>query len=157
EFLVPSDGGPVHLIEFALRGCGSKVVTHLLPAMTGVDVVEAVIRQALGADVRVEPPRGRHGALHFLMFPRGRVVAVRGVDEARRLPGVVDACVERTAGDDIGEVHDGRSRPGHVLAWGETREAVQRTLAGARSLIRLDYDRATGVAPLELAVEARTE
>ena len=40
-----------YLIEFAIRGCGSKVATHLMPALTGVDVVRIVIRQALGLPV----------------------------------------------------------------------------------------------------------
>jgi biotin carboxylase len=150
EFLLPDDGRTVYLIEFAIRGCGSKVATHLMPALTGVDVVRMVIRQALGLPVRIEPSRARHGALHFLMFPRGRVVAVRGVDAARRLPGVIDASVEREPGDYIDEVHDGRSRPGHVLAWGDDRAGVQRTLADVRALIRLDYDHATDVPPLDL-------
>ena len=90
EFLVSQDTRIVYLIEFAIRGCGSKVATHLMPALTGVDVVRVVIRQAFGLPVEIEPSRARHGALHFLMFPRGRVVAVRGIEEARRLPGVID-------------------------------------------------------------------
>jgi biotin carboxylase len=148
EFLVPAGGRTVYLIEFAIRGCGSKVATHLMPALTGVDVVRIVIRQALGLPAQIAPSRGRHGALHFLMFPRGRVVAIRGVEAARRLPGVIDACIERVPGDSIDEVHDGRSRPGHVLVWGRDRAEVQRTLADVRALIRLDYDHATDVPPL---------
>jgi biotin carboxylase len=150
EFLVPDDGKTVYLIEFAIRGCGSNVATHLMPALTGVDVVRTVIRQAVGLPVRIEPSRARRGALHFLMFPRGRVVAVRGVDAARRLPGVIDASVERAPGESIDEVHDGRSRPGHLLVWGRDRGEVQRTLSDARALIRLDYDHATDVPPLDL-------
>jgi biotin carboxylase len=151
EFLVSQDTRTVYLIEFAIRGCGSKVATHLMPALTGVDVVRVVIRQAFGLPVEVEPSRARHGALHFLMFPRGRVVAVRGVEEARRLPGVIDVCVERVPGESIQDVHDGRSRPGHVLVSGRNRAEVQRTLADVRALIRIDYDHASGVAPMDLA------
>ena len=151
EFLVPEDGRTVYLIEFAIRGCGSNVATHLMPALTGVDVVHIVLRQSLGLPVRIEPSRARHGALHFLMFPRGRVVAVRGVEAARRIPGVIEAHVERVPGETIDEVHDGRSRPGHVLVWGRGRDEVQRTLAEVRALIRLDYEHATDVAPLDLA------
>ncbi len=150
EFLVSHDTRTVYLIEFAIRGCGSKVATHLMPALTGVDVVRVVIRQALGLPVRIEPSRSRHGALHFLMFPHGRVVAVRGVEAARRLPGVIDACVERVPGEFIDDVHDGRSRPGHVLVSGPDRAGVQRTLADVRTLIRLDYEHAADVAPIDL-------
>ena len=149
EFLVPHDGRTVYLIEFAIRGCGSKVATHLVPALTGVDVVRIVIRQALGLPAHIAPSLGRHGALHFLMFPRGRLVAIRGVEAARRLPGVIDACVERVPGESIDEVHDGRSRPGHVLVWGRDRADVQRTLSDVRALIRLDYDHATNVPPFD--------
>jgi len=151
EFLVARETGAVFLIEFAIRGCGSKVVTHLMPALTGVDVVRIVIRQALGLATPSAPPvRGRHGALHFLMFPRGRVTAVRGVAAARAIPGVIDACVERVAGDAIGEVHDGRSRPGHVLVTAATRAEVQQRIAQVRDAIRLDYDDAADVAPIDL-------
>ena len=148
EFLVSRDTQTVYLIEFAVRGCGSKVATHLMPVLTGVDVVRAVIRQAFGLTTRIQPSRALDGALHFLMFPRGRIVAVRGVDTAKRLPGVIDVCVERVPGDTIDEVRDGRSRPGHVLAWGADREAVQRTLAEVRGSIRLDYEHARDVAPV---------
>ena len=150
EFLVAHDTGTVYLIEFAIRGCGSKVATHLMPALTGVDVVRIVVRQALGLSARIEPSRSRHGALHFLMFPRGRVLAVHGVEAAKAHPGVIDACVERAPGDWIDEIHDGRSRPGHVLAWGPDRAGVQQTLADVRALIRLDYESARGVAPFDL-------
>ena len=154
EFLVSHDTRTVYLIEFAIRGCGSKVATHLMPALTGVDVVRIVIRQAFGLPAPIAPSRSRHGALHFLMFPRGRVVAVHGVEAAKALPGVIDACVERVPGESVDDVHDGRSRPGHVLVWGSDRAAVQRTLSDVRKVIRLDYEDAADVRPLEL-VETR--
>jgi len=150
EFLVAHDTGTVYLIEFAVRGCGSKVVTHLMPAMTGVDVPAVVIRQALGVRSRVEPVRGCHGALHFLMFPPGRVTAVHGVSEAKALPGVIDACVEASPGDRIDAVHDGRSRPGHVLVCGRDRAEVQQRIADVRRGIRLEYDDGARVAPLDM-------
>ena len=149
EFIVLPDTGEVFLIEFAIRGCGSKVVTHLMPALTGVDVVEVLIRQAFGLRPLVNPRSTLHGALHFLMFPPGRVAAVHGVADALALPGVIDACVERKPGEHIHAVHDGRSRPGYLLVRGRDRDDVQRVLREARRRIRLDYDDASGAAPLE--------
>jgi biotin carboxylase len=150
EFLVSHETGTVYLIEFAVRGCGSKVVTHLIPALTGVDLVRVLIRQVLGLPTPIEPAQTGHGALHFLMFPRGRVAAVRGVDAARRLPGVIDACVERLPGDFIEDVHDGRSRPGHVLVYGRDRAEVQQTITQVRGLIRVDYEHASDIAPIDV-------
>ena len=146
EFLVTADSRHVYLIEFAVRGCGSKVCTHLMPRLTGIDVVRVLIRQAFGLPTAaLDPACHLHGALHFLMFPPGRVTAVRGVDEAGSLPGVIDACVEPVPGDTIEEVRDGRSRPGHVLVSGATPADVQRTIARARDLIEIDYVHASGV------------
>jgi len=150
EFLVCGASDTVYLVEFAIRGCGSKVATDLMPALTGVDVVRVLVRQAFGMRTPIEPAAGLHAALHFLMFPQGRVVAVRGVEEARRLPSVVDVRVERAPGESIGEVHDGRSRPGYVLAIGRDRDDVQRTLRDVRALVRLDFEDASGVAPIEI-------
>jgi biotin carboxylase len=173
EFLVSRDTGTVYLIEFAIRGCGSKVATHLMPALTGIDVTRIVIGQALGVRTGIEhhgghggriplvfrsepprpqwcptPARANHGALHFLMFPPGRVTAVRGVEAARRVPGVIDVCVERLPGELIDEVYDGRSRPGHVLVHGESLADVQQTISEVRGMIRIDYEDAADVPPL---------
>jgi biotin carboxylase len=148
EFLVSENTNEVSLIEFAVRGCGSKVVTHLMPALTGIDVTAWLIRRALGVrDAGVPSPRrGLHGALHFLMFPQGVVSAVRGVDSATVVPGVIDVCVEAGPGDVIREVRDGRSRPGHLLVSGQTPDDVQRAIARVRDLVRVDYADAVGVA-----------
>lgn len=151
EFLVSDVDQRVFLIEFALRGCGSKVITHLMPHLTGIDVVRVLLRQALGFDTHTEVMRHMHGALQFLIFPRGRITAVRGEADARLMRGVIDACVERQPGDTIEEVRDGRSRPGHVLVYGRTRDEVQDVLRAVRATIRIDYEGALGVAPLECA------
>jgi biotin carboxylase len=150
EFLVARDTNRIYLIEFAIRGCGSKVITHLMPRLTGVDVLRVLIRQAFGlrTPLHVAAPRRHHGALHFLLFPPGRVVGVRGIDDAKRVPGVIDVCVECAPGDVIHQVEDGRSRPGHLLVTAETGEAVQQAISRVRDVVRLDYEHATDVAPL---------
>ncbi len=150
EFLVERGTNRVCLIEFAIRGCGSKVVTDLMPALTGVDVVHVLIRQAFGLTTRVEPVVGRHGALRFLMFPCGRVAAVHGVAAARCVPGVIDVCIERRPGDRIDDVHDGRSRPGHLLVHADDRAGVQAIVADVCRLVRVEYDDGRVAAPLPL-------
>src|SRR5262249_40441494 len=141
--------GRVYLIEFAVRGCGSKIITHLMPRLTGIDIIRVLVRQALGLTTpAIDPVRDLHGALHFLLFPPGKVAAVRGLDEARRVLGVIDVCVEPGAGEMIADVRDGRSRPGHLLVSGETRAEVQQAIARVRSVVRVDYEHRTDVAPL---------
>lgn len=150
EFLLTRPDDEIFLIEFALRGCGSKVVTHLLPAMSGRDIVGAVVRQAFGLRSELRSAQTRHGALHFLMFPPGQVRAVNGVDAASNIPGVVDLTIEPGPGDRIDEVHDGRSRPGHLLTVGATREDVQGVVRQVRELVRVDYADGTASGPIPL-------
>jgi biotin carboxylase len=128
------------LIEFALRGCGSNVITHLIPAMTGVDVVKHLIEEAFGLENAVHPDQSRHGILKFIMLPHGRLQSIAGLDELRATPGVVDADLERRAGDVIGEIRDGRSRPGHVIAVGASRAEVESIAAAAIAKLRLEYE-----------------
>jgi hypothetical protein len=88
------------------------------------------------------------------MFPPGRVRAVLGLAEAKRIPGVIDACVERAPGETIDVIRDGRSRPGHVLVHGASRMEVQTILQAVRSAIRIEYDDGVRSAPLDPATWA---
>jgi biotin carboxylase len=137
EFLIKQES--VRLIEFAIRGCGSKVATHLMPAMTGFDVMEYLLYSAFGERKEVAIKRHLSGALKFIMLDRGTIKAVDGLDEIRKMEGIVDIDIERNAGDTIGEIKDGRSRPGYVLSVGKDRDAVTRNISEALSKLRISY------------------
>ena len=139
EYMVTTAG--VRLIEIAARGCGARVATELLPAMTGVDVVGARLRQALGQSAGDVAPRHRRaGRLEFLLLPPGRVRAVDGLDEARSVPGVlrVDLAVE--AGDRLRPALDGRGRHGAILAVADDVRALDAIVAEARARLRITID-----------------
>ena len=136
EYIVTA-GGP-RLLEIAARGCGSWVATKLIPAMTGVDLIGARIRQALGLDVQIVPTRSLAGLLEFLMLPLGTIRSLDGVDEARAVPGVVDAGFFVKAGDRITRPENGTQRPGFLLAVGDDREALMRVSHEARARIRYE-------------------
>ena len=154
EFLLVGPGPEIYLVEFALRGCGSKVITHLMPELTGIDVVRAIVRQALGLTTPLLPTRSRHGILHFLMFPPGCIRRITGLDRARSVPGVIDVTIERDVGERVDRVHDGRSRPGHLLVCAPTAAAAQQIVQQVHDVIRLDYDDGRAVAPLPVGSAA---
>jgi len=137
EIMVGVDA--VRLIEFAVRGCGSNVVTHLIPAMTGFDVVKHLVYDAFGIVGDVQFTRKLHGILKFIMLPRGRLKRITGIEEMQAVPGIVEAQLERTPGDVIGSIVDGRSRPGYVLAVGHTRDEVESVAATAINKLQIEY------------------
>jgi biotin carboxylase len=137
EYIVTPQG--VRLLEIAARGCGARVASDLIPAMTGVDLIEARIRQALGEGVRWESPATtRCGILEFLMLSPGIVNKITGVEEAKRIAGVVDLGFLVKPGDRIGPAENGAGRPGFLLAVGASRGAVLGIAEEVRRTVRVE-------------------
>jgi len=123
EFIVTPQG--VRLIEIAARGCGARVVTDLLPAMLGTDLIALRIRQALGEAVPDNVQRaGTFGILRFLELSPGRITHTAGTEEAARLEGVIAVHFPKRVGETVSEPKSGDGRPGFVLAIGDSRESV---------------------------------
>jgi formate-dependent phosphoribosylglycinamide formyltransferase (GAR transformylase) len=121
----------IRLIEFAIRGCGSKVVTHLLPAMTGFAVPEYLLYDSFGIERKSELKRSDHGILKFIMLKKGTVKKISGLAAVKKIAGVIDIAIERKAGDRIDEIKDGRSRPGYLLAVAKSKSQLDEIVAKA--------------------------
>lgn len=137
EIITKSDS--VRLIEFAVRGCGSNVITHLIPAMKGFDVIEHLFLQAFGIRREVVLTKDRAGVLRFIMLRPGRITSIEGVGVARETSGILDLDIERKPGDVISIITDGRSRPGYLLAVADSKEDLELTVAAAEKRIRVSY------------------
>jgi biotin carboxylase len=125
ELMISTDPQtPVRLIETAARGCGAFVVGKLLPEITGVDIIGAFIRQALGEHVILPPFQSRSGLLKFILAPVGKVLEVRGLAAAREIPGVIDLDIDLKPGDEIRRAQNTAGRNGYLLAAGNSREQV---------------------------------
>lgn len=129
--IVVSDNKP-YVIEIAARLSGGYFCTHEIPLNCGVSTVRAVIQLALGeyvdpADLK---PKFSRGVAQRYLFPKpGKVVAIRGVEEARQAPGVAELLVGVKVGDEIRRPTDSNGSAGMLLAVGGTRDvAVQRTV-----------------------------
>jgi biotin carboxylase len=136
EYIITERG--VRLVEIAARGCGAGVVTKLIPAMMGADLIGARIRQALGEDAQLD--RGlfrRAGILEFLLLPPGRVRSITGLTQARRIPGIVEVQYNVRKGDTVGVIQSGDDRTGHLLAVADTREAVLGAVEEVKRTLRV--------------------
>jgi biotin carboxylase len=106
----------------------------------GVDLVEIALRQALGEPVPDELARPRFQqplAIRFLTaqpgpLPTGRVRGWGGLERVLAFPGVVQADVFLTQGEEIRPVRLDGDRRGYVIAVGDTNvEALERAEAAA--------------------------
>jgi biotin carboxylase len=136
EYIVTKRG--VRVIEIAARGCGARVATELLPAMTGADVLGARLRQALGQPPNLNLTRRLCGVLDFIVLPPGSARRVEGIDEARSLPGVVAVDVSVKVGQAWDVVTSGDQRHGLILTVGETVDSALAVAAAARGRLQLE-------------------
>jgi biotin carboxylase len=134
--------GKAWLVEVAARIPGGQMA-DLARHAVGVDLVEVAVKQALGEPVPHELARPRFQqplAIRFLTaepgpLPTGTVRSWSGLERVLAFPGVVQADVFLTEGEEIRPVRLDGDRRGYVIAVGETNvEALERAEAAARLL-----------------------
>jgi biotin carboxylase len=134
--------GTAWLVEVAARIPGGQMA-DLARHAVGVDLVEIALRQALGEPVPDElarPAFQQPLAIRFLTaepgpLPTGKVRGWSGLDRVLAFPGVVQADVFLTEGEEIRPVRLDGDRRGYVIAVADTNvEALERAEAAARLL-----------------------
>lgn len=137
EMMITPHG--VRLIEIAARGCGARVATDLIPAMTGADVLGLRLRQSLGEPI--DFPQLRHdrvGLLRFFEFPAGVVRRVRGLREAAALPGVLHLELDLMEGTRLKRAVSGDQRPGFVLLAASSRAQAMAIADEVMALVTVE-------------------
>jgi len=131
--------GKVLVIEMAARLSGGYFCTKEIPLASGVDFVGAAIQVALGETVEpsvLSPHRSTPVVQRYAFPAPGRIVSIRGVEEARALPGVTDVIVTAKPGDVIPPAGDKRPSAAMVLATADTHadalEAANRAVERLR-------------------------
>jgi biotin carboxylase len=135
--IVLAPDGP-RVMEVAAR-LGGGHDAELCLAATGIDLATLAVRAALGEPISAPElwRSRRQGAIvRFLVGPPGELVAVDGIDEALRVPGVLDVQAYRQPGDRLAALSVGADRVGFVLAEGPDRAAAERAAERATELIR---------------------
>ncbi|MEI9990247.1 MAG: ATP-grasp domain-containing protein [Rhizomicrobium sp.] len=132
--------GEPYVIELAARLSGGFFCTREIPLNTGVDFVGAAIRIALGEAVAPEDLEPKHftPVIQRYAFPKaGRVVAIEGAEEARRIGGVADVIVTAKPGDVIPDAGDKRPSAAMVLTVGPSREAALAAANDALACLKI--------------------
>jgi len=137
--------GPV-VVEVACRGGGYRIFNDILPRISGVDPVEAVIDHALGRTPTATPTVRRAGVLRFFNPPeRGRLVSVEGVDAARKMPNVLDVVIEATIGKPFHGITRDGERPGYIISIADTRADAVAAADRAERAVTFTIDTAVPV------------
>jgi len=137
EFIVNQKG--VYLVEAAHRGGGSGTSSHIVPAVSGVNILDKLVRVSLGHKVAIKPTRNNACILQFLEFKPGPVENIRGLNEARRINGVCLFEVNYGPGEIIPEITDDSKRHGAVIVTSKTIEEAREILRKAIGMVAIDY------------------
>lgn len=133
--------GKAHVIEMAARLSGGFFCTREIPLSSGVDFVGAAIKVALGEEPsahELEPSRTVPVIQRYAFPKAGRVVSIRGAEDARAVGGVAEVVVTARPGDIIPPAGDKRPSAAMVLATGETRTAALQAANCALDKIRIE-------------------
>ncbi len=144
--LIAAPDGRVVVVECAAR-IGGLMAEHALHAR-GIDLLEAQLRIALGADLPdelVRPQLDRPAAVRFLTaepgpLTAGRVTRVGSLEPVLAAPGVVQAEVYAEEGEVIRPVMVISDRRGWVIAVGESREQALARAEAAAGLVEIEVE-----------------
>ena len=133
--------GKPHVIELAARASGGYFCTREIPLNTGVDFIGAIIKIALGEKVYPSDlePRRLTPIVQRYAFPEpGRVAHIRGLNDARRIPGVEEVVVTVEPGDEIASPTHSGCTAAMVLATGKNVDAARASAAAALAALKIE-------------------
>jgi biotin carboxylase len=136
EFIVTADR--IVVIDFAARGGGVMIYTHVIPHVANVDANRAMVEMSIGRPVSIRPAERQSAAdIEFLRSGRGVLAAIEGVDQALGVPGIAAIHLNLRPGQRTGTLTEKDDRLGYIVALGRTTEDVIRAAERARSRLKV--------------------
>lgn len=117
---------------------GDCITTHLVPLSTGVNMVEACIRIALGEKPDIEPTLHQGSAIRYLKQHAGVVKSIDGMKETEMMPGVKQVSIVHGLGETITDITDSGSRMGFVIAQGNDADDAAGKCEKALEMIKVE-------------------
>lgn len=144
------ENGEFYLVEIAARGGGTRISSHIVPLLTGIDNYKILIEDVLGhphkEEFQAPLPYKRCAVLKFLdAKEEKRVSEIRGEEKIRKNPRVVELHLEFQVGDCLHQAKDDRSRIGFYIAYGESREELLQTMEWVENTLEILYEKDEGL------------
>ena len=141
EYMVTAEGVP-YFIEAANRGGGCLVHPLVVPAASGLDTTALQLDLVSGADVELPAvaPGGKPTLLRFFALEgQGVVEAIRGLEAARAVPGVLESRVMVAAGAKVAPITTDSGRHGFVIATADSLAEAREVAARAAACVEVDF------------------
>lgn len=138
--------GDFYLIETAARGGGTKISSHIIPEMTGIDVNNILLDYACDLDEKnisgdtLIPTKTRFCSLKFLNFEEGTVKSRTSEEKIKKIQGVVDFSYSFNTGEYITKVFDDRSRHAHLICSSNSMYNLNKIEQNIMSEVEVIYE-----------------
>jgi isopentenyl diphosphate isomerase/L-lactate dehydrogenase-like FMN-dependent dehydrogenase len=131
-----SDGPKI--VEIAARLSGGWMSAYTYPLSSGVNLYKAAIQIALGESPDDLKPKTTLVAAERSLIPLpGKILSIRGVEDARKIKGVREIILMKEAGDSMEEPKSNIGKLGYVITVAKTREEAIRINDLARETIQV--------------------
>ncbi len=138
EYIINEDETDFWLVESACRGGGSLIPSHIVPWVARVDVYNMLYNILTGRKVVLnEPQSHRNAILYFFEFKEGKVKKIDGIEEAKKIEGVLELEMEFSVGDILHSANDDRGRQGYVIIFANSGEELNFRLDKVKESINV--------------------
>jgi biotin carboxylase len=146
EYIVNQEG-EIYLVECANRGGGVYTSSRILPAISGYNISEMLVRLALGEHVLPQFNKYQENAviLHFFQLEPGQIEAFENIDIIRSMPGILAFRLALEIGDTVHPIVDDAGRHGFVIATASTADEAQVVAHTAMKKLVVKYGVASHV------------
>jgi biotin carboxylase len=136
EMIVTKEGPKI--VEVGVRLAGDFMATRMVPLSTGVDMPGAVVKIALGESIEVAQTVDKGSCVRFFMKERiGKITEIKGIEEARKIKGVIDIGALKKIGDEAMPLRKSSDRLGYIITQCDTVEKAIRNAEDA--LEKIDF------------------
>jgi len=127
--------------ELAARLSGGFMSGYTYPLATGVNLMSAALRISMGEDPGDLTPRfNRVAAERAIIPPPGKITSIKGLDQARALPGVENIFTMYHVGDTFSNPTCNMGKFGNLIAVADTREELFSLCEKALSQIEIQTE-----------------
>ena len=119
---------------------GDNITTHLVPLSTGIDMVKATIKVALGEKPDIVPSLHCGSAIRYFEASYGTISAIDNLEESLRVSGVKQITFTKEVGEESTPIHCSNDRIGFVIAQGVSAEDAVKACEKAMESIQIRID-----------------
>jgi biotin carboxylase len=140
EYIV-DDQNKIYLVESANRGGGVFTSELIVPKVSGIDVLNCYIDDAVGIHRLNNLPNNvarNEVILKFFAFKNGKIKSIQGLDKITNAPGVLACRLNIKVGDTIKTIDNDGSRHGFVIY--HSQKDLRSEVAAIINMIKIEYE-----------------